>query len=39
MDAYDTRLQRLQEQMARFKKLVSVTEVLRRQREAFSARA
>ena len=39
MDAYDTRLQRLQEQIARFKKLVSVTEELRRQREAFSARA
>ena len=37
MTAYDTRLQQLQEQAARRRKLISVTQELRRQRETFSA--
>lgn len=39
MTTYDAQLQRLQEQAARRKKLISVTQELRRQRDTFSARA
>lgn len=38
MTTYDTKLQQLQEQTARRRKLISVTQELRRQRDAFSAR-
>lgn len=36
---YDAQLEHLQEQVARFRKLLSVTEELRRQREIFAGRA
>lgn len=39
MTNYDARLRQLQEQAARRRKLISVTQELRRQRETFSARA
>lgn len=39
MTAYDTELQKLQEQVARFRRLLAVTGELRRQRETFAARA